>query len=65
MKNITLKNENGVEYHAKIMTINELYNAWKLYKPSSPFYAWLDELKSANIITQRELEDPDYIVINI
>ena len=64
MKRANFKNEDGMTYSARIMTIDELYAAWKLYKPSTPFYTWLDMLKEANIITQRELPNPDYIVID-
>lgn len=64
MKRITLTNENGAEYSARIMTTDELFRAWEIYKPSTTFYAWLDKLVDANIITQRELDRPDYIVLD-
>ena len=65
MKDITIKNENGVDISAKIMTIDELFHEWEKLLPGLPFYTWIDKLEECGIVTMREfagMQPNDFIV---
>lgn len=66
MKDITFKNENGVEISAKIMTIDELLHQWEKLLPGLPFYIWVGKLKECGIVTQRDFcgMRPDDFIVN-
>lgn len=65
MKEITLKNSRGVEYAAKILTPQEIRDAWELYEPSEPLYTWITKLCALNILTLMEDGSGRYIAINL